>query len=342
VATAVTLSRPTTPQASPSSTTPADRFTPEVAVAAKVATAVLVEPEARAVLAAKAVPAAVVNTAQFNGKLAEATSAAVVAFHTARLLVALVDGVVAGTATITPPTPVVDWLAVTPKVQATIRLVALTATSTVAIATTAEKTSKQTPTVDLVDPAELVVLAAAVVAVEQAVTVAVDAATTNHATTVPVDLAAAVATVGLAVLTAPAAPTVVLTLVLVVLVVAVVLEALEAMVALVEPVATAATGVKTEAMELMATAAAVVTPAPKETQAALALMATALMEAVAQAVQTAIAEAAEAAAHLDPVVDHEAHISLTEVHFLSLTTAQWPVHNYEIYCSRNIRYGYYC
>ena len=89
-----------------------------------------------------------------------------------------------------------------------------------------------------------------------------------------------------------------------------------------EPAATAATGVKTEALELMATAAAVVTPALKETLVALALMATALMEAVAQAVHTAIAVAAEAAAHLDPVVDHEAHISLTEVHFLSLTTAQ--------------------
>jgi hypothetical protein len=32
--------------------------------------------------------------------------------------------------------------------------------------------------------------------------------------------------------------------------------------------------------------------------------------------------AAEAAAHLDPVVDHGAHISLTAHHLLSLTTAQ--------------------
>ncbi len=291
-------------------------------MAAKVATVVLVEPEAKAVLAARAVPVEVVNTPLRHGKPGETTLVAVVAIHTARHTAALRDGVVAGTAITTLPTPVVDWLAVTQMVRATTHLVALTATSAIAIATTAEKTAKQTPTVDLVDPADLVVLAAAVVLVEQAVTVAVDAASTNHATTVPVDLAVAVATVGLAVLMAPAAPTVVLTLALVVLVVAEELEALEALVALVEPVATAATGVKTEAMDLMATAAAVVTPALKETLVALALMATALMEAVAQAVHTAIAVAAETAAHLDPVVDPEAHISLTEVHLLSLTTAQ--------------------
>ena len=323
MATAVTLSKPTTPQASPSSTTPADRFTPVVVVAVKVATAVLVEPEARAVLAAQVAPVEAVNTPLRHGKtLTEPMLVAVVVFPSAVLLLASQDGVVAGTAITTLPTPGVDWLVATQRVRATTHLVALTATSAIAIATTAEKTPKQTPTVDLVDPADLVVLAAAVVLVEQAVTVAVDAATTNHATTVPVDLAVAAATVGLAVLTAPAAPTVVLTLALVVLVVAGELEALEAKVALVDPAATAATGVKTEAMELMATAAAVVTPALKETLVALALMATALMEAVAQAVHTAIAVAAEAAAHLDPVVDPEAHISLTEVHLLSLTTAQ--------------------
>ena len=237
---------------------------------AKAVTEAKAEAGARAVLAAQVALAAAVITPP-TATQAKAGEVARQAIQIAAMTLVKDDmaGTWAGTALEQPGKPAVTSIA-TSMTASVIPLVVANTTST--------------PTVAAVDPADLVVLAAAEVLVEPAVTVAVDAATTNHATTVPVDLAVAAATVGLAVLTAPAAPTVVPTLALVVLVVAEVLEALEAKVAPVEPAATAATGVKTETMELMAMPAAVVTPALMETLVALALTATALMEAAAQAV----------------------------------------------------------
>jgi hypothetical protein len=113
--------------------------TPEAAVVAVVVKAVSVVLAAKVALVALAVLVEAVNTTPRHGKLGEATLVAVVVFHTARLLVALVDGVVAGPAITTRPTPVVDWLAVTQMVRATTRLAALIVTSTPAIATTAKK-----------------------------------------------------------------------------------------------------------------------------------------------------------------------------------------------------------
>lgn len=250
---AATLFKPTRPLASLSSTNLADRFTPEVVVVAKVVKVASVAKAARVAQAARAVLVVAVNTPLCNGKdSTETTLVAVVAFQTALILPAPVNGVVAGTAITTLPTPGVDWLAVTHKVRATTHLAALTATSALAFATTAERMSLPTPTVDPVDLAVAVVAAALAAAVVAVVMEAVDAATTKHVTTVPVAAAVVLVTADLVVPMALVALLAVLTLALVVLVAKVELVAKAVLVEQAAAAVTAVTGVRTETAVLTA------------------------------------------------------------------------------------------
>ena len=127
---------------------------------------------------------------------------------------------------------------------------------------------------------------------------AVDVVTTKAVTTAPVD------PVVVEVPTVLVDPMVVLTLAVVVTVVEAVLAALEV------PAVTAATGELTAAVVLLATLVRPVTPVHQ------VLTATEQMAPVVLEVNRA------PAVLVAPVADHEAHISPTVDHFLSLTTAQ--------------------
>ena len=196
------------------------------------------------------------------------------------------------------------------------------------------------------DPVVLVVAAVAAVAEALAVTVGVVRVTSNHDKTVLaaplVDLAAAVPVAT----TAVVALTVVLTLALVVLVVAEVLVVLADKAELAVPVATAATGVKpveTAAQETMVHLATLALPV---TLVAQVLTATALMEVAAQEVHPVAAAQVVVPVYQVTLADLLVSMSsITAISLLSQTLAAdllLDVLNYEIYCSRNHRYGHHC